>query len=274
MKNNFWTKIPKNGHCVTKQNNIKTRKNEKISLATVSVLEFVYLIIAFVLMYFFQKLNLPNIKWFLSVLLLNECFKRNLPQSQVNGRFVPRWFNLPFFSDSDLTRRWRLKTVLYCPITLILAFPLFFPPTTDRFFDKFVPARKFTFEVWKWRIHFNRKAQNRLFFLSFKKRVMLLNKADFQFEWIKSFFLQILWIILKSFSFNFLLFSSDLMNWCKALQTNRHLQRLSTSRLIRMFSVMWLNPWILEISSNIWICFDSGLNQNEVNEWPTSSGTS
>ena len=62
MKNNFWTKIPKNGHCVTKQNNIKTRKNEKISLATVSVLEFVYLIIAFVLMYFFQKLNLPNIK--------------------------------------------------------------------------------------------------------------------------------------------------------------------------------------------------------------------
>ena len=92
-----------------------------------------YLITAFVFMHFFQKLNLPNMKWFLSVLLLNECFNRNLPQSQVNGRFVPRWFNLPLFSDSDLTRRWRLKTVLYCPITLILVFALVFPPTTERF---------------------------------------------------------------------------------------------------------------------------------------------
>ena len=147
MKNNFWTKIPKNGHCVTKQNNIKTRKNEKISLATVSVLEFVYLIIAFVFMYsvflsdrkkhFFQKLNLPKIKWFLSVLLLNEFFNRDLPQSRVNGRSVPRWFDLPLFSDSDLTRRLRLKTVLYCPITLILVFPLFFPPTTDRLFNTY-----------------------------------------------------------------------------------------------------------------------------------------
>ena len=77
------------------------------------------------------------------------------------------------------------------------------------------------------------------------------SNADFQFEWTKSFFLQIRWIILKSFSFNFLLFSSDLMNWYKPLQTNWHLQRLLTSRLIRMFCVMWLNPWFVKISSNI-----------------------
>ena len=67
----------------------------------------------------------------------------------------------------------------------------------------------------------------------------------------EQFFQWIFRIILKSFSFNFLLFSSDLMNWCKALQTNRHLQRLSTFKLIRMFSVMWLNPWFVKISSNI-----------------------
>ena len=75
--------------------------------------------------------------------------------------------------------------------------------------------------------------------------------AAFQFEWTKNFFLQSLRIIMKSFFFNFLLFSSVVMNWCKALQTKRHLQRLLTSRLIRMFSVMWLNPWFVKISSNI-----------------------
>ena len=84
--------------------------------------------------------------------------------------------------------------------------------------------------------------------------------AAFQFEWIKNVFLQSLRIIMKSFFFNFLLFSSVVMNWCKALQTNRHLQRLLTSRLIRMFSVMWLNPWFVKISSNILnFCFDSNL---------------
>ena len=84
--------------------------------------------------------------------------------------------------------------------------------------------------------------------------------AAFQFEWIKNVFLQSLRIIMKSFFFNFLLFSSVMMNWCKSLQTNRHLQRLLTSRLIRMFSVMWLNPWFVKISSNILdFCFDSNL---------------
>ena len=75
--------------------------------------------------------------------------------------------------------------------------------------------------------------------------------AAFQFEWIKNVFLQSLRIIMKSFFFNFLLFSSVVMNLCKALQTNRHLQRLLTSRLIRMFSVMWWNPGFVNISSNI-----------------------
>ena len=75
--------------------------------------------------------------------------------------------------------------------------------------------------------------------------------AAFQFGWTKNIFLRSRWIIMKSFFFNFILFSSIMMNWCKALQTNWHLQRLLTSRLIRMFCVMWLNPWFVKISSNI-----------------------
>ena len=93
-----------------------------------------------------------------------------------------------------------------------------------------------------------------------------LNTA-IQFEWIKSFFLRILRIILRSFSFNFLLFSSDFMNWCKPLQTKRHLKRLLTSNLIRMFSVMRFNPWLLKISSNILDFFLVLLEMKSIGKW-------
>ena len=97
-----------------------------------------------------------------------------------------------------------------------------------------------------------------------------LNTA-FQFEWAKNFLQRIRWIILKSFAFTLLLFSSDVMNLCRLLQTNRHLHRLWTSNLIRMFSVMWSNPWFPKNISNI---FDFVLilvlsKRGSMGKWPT-----
>ena len=97
-----------------------------------------------------------------------------------------------------------------------------------------------------------------------------LNTA-FQFEWAKNFLKQILRIILKSFAFTFLLFSSDVMNLCKPLQTNRHFHRLWTSNLIRMFSVMCLNPWFPKKISNIldFVLILVLSKRGSMGKWPT-----
>ena len=59
---------------------------------------------------------------------------------------------------------------------------------------------------------------------------------------------------LKSLSLNFRLFSIDLMNRFKSLQTKPHLKRLVTSKSSTIHSVRWSNPGFVNMSSNIfWI---------------------
>ena len=100
--------------------------------------------------------------------------------------------------------------------------------------------------------------------------MMELN-AVFQFEWTTNLLRRILRMIFKSFAFNFLLFSSDVMYWSKSLQTNLHFQRLLTSNLIRMLSVMWLNPWFLKMSSNIliFVLIQVLPNMRSMGKWPS-----
>ena len=61
-------------------------------------------------------------------------------------------------------------------------------------------------------------------------------------------------------------FLSEAMNLRKPLQTNWHIHRLWTSNLIRMFSVMWKNPWFPKKVSNI-LVFVLILVQKERGQW-------